>query len=97
MSGKTEKIVGVYFDFPENFKYWKNCGQDEGYHVFPLELSSSTVSKRIAGNPSTFQKVWAIQKTLCILEGYHDFPSKLFSLTVPKKILGEPFDFSESF
>ena len=66
-----------------------------GCHVFLSKICGLTVPKNFVGIPSLLQKIWGIEKFLCIIGGITFFPqSKIFGLTVPKNFVKKHFSVS---
>ena len=95
LSHSAEKVRGHPFNVSENLGYRKNFMHNRGYHKIPSKNFCLTVLKNFVGIPSMFQKVWGIEKILCIIEGITIFRRKLF-FSQCQKIRGRPFNVSEN-
>ena len=68
---------------------------NRGYHDFPSKIFCLTVPKNFVGIPSMFQKIWDIDKILCIIGGITIFRKKNLSHSA-EKFRGHPFNVSEN-
>ena len=66
-SHSAEKVRGHPFNVSENLRYRKIFMHNRGYHVFPSKIFGLTVPKNFVGIHSMFQKIWGIEKFLCII------------------------------